>query len=274
MGVTSATERQRIDGSDAFGWLVRAGFTARALTYGITGGLALALALGAGTDHTATDQQGALSLISRAPLGRVALIAIAAGLLAYAIWKLYQGIRGYGPEGGGSAGAGHRIAAVGGGIGYLLLFVVAVRILTGNSKGSGGSPAGAAAGVLGWPGGRLLVGAAGVTLIAIALYQAYYGWAAKFAGQSKTGEMSREQRRVFIHVGRIGLIARALVFGIIGYFVLKTAVEFKAHSAVGVDGALARLHHEPLGPWLVGLVAVGLMTFAAFSLFEARFRRL
>jgi hypothetical protein len=41
-----------------------------------------------------------------------------------------------------------------------------------------------------------------------------------------------------------------------------------------VDGALARLHHQPFGPWIVGLVAVGLLTFAVYSFFEGRYRRL
>jgi hypothetical protein len=43
---------------------------------------------------------------------------------------------------------------------------------------------------------------------------------------------------------------------------------------VGVDGALARVHQEPLGPWLLGLVAVGLLAFAGFSFAESRYRRL
>src|SRR5947209_20538188 len=85
--------------------LVRVGFLARGLTYGVIGGLALALALGAGTDGTAPNQQGALGLVAGAPLGIVALAVAAIGLLAYAAWKLLQGVRGHGPEGGGGHGA-------------------------------------------------------------------------------------------------------------------------------------------------------------------------
>jgi hypothetical protein len=64
------------------------------------------------------------------------------------------------------------------------------------------------------------------------------------------------------------------VFALVGYFLLRTAIDFSPGQAVGVNGALARLQHEAFGPWLLGLVALGLLTFAAFSLFEARFRRL
>jgi hypothetical protein len=64
------------------------------------------------------------------------------------------------------------------------------------------------------------------------------------------------------------------VFGLIGYFVLKTAIEFNPHEAVGLDGALGRVHHESFGPVLLGLAAAGLLVFAVYSLFEARYRRL
>ena len=93
---TEAAERPR-----PFQWLVRAGFVARGITYGLIGVLALALAAGAGTFGTAPNQQGALELIDRSWPGRAGLVVIAAGLLAYALWKLTQGIFGGGPEGGG-----------------------------------------------------------------------------------------------------------------------------------------------------------------------------
>src|SRR5436305_12465313 len=90
-----------VERSPLFEWPVRAGFVARGLTYALIGALALAIAVGAGTDGTAPNQQGALELITQAPLGWIALAVIAVGLLAYATWKLTQGILGRGPAGGG-----------------------------------------------------------------------------------------------------------------------------------------------------------------------------
>src|SRR5580700_11374229 len=85
--------------SRPFRVLVRIGFVARALTYGVIGGIALALALGAGAAPASPNQQGSLSLIARAPLGRVALVVVCIGLLSYALWKLGQAAFGRGPEG-------------------------------------------------------------------------------------------------------------------------------------------------------------------------------
>jgi hypothetical protein len=56
--------------------------------------------------------------------------------------------------------------------------------------------------------------------------------------------------------------------------VLETALDYNPREATGLDGALARVHHQPFGPWLLGLAAAGLIVFAAYSLFEARYRRL
>jgi hypothetical protein len=257
-----------------FHWLVRAGFVARGITYGVVGGLAIALAAGAGTDGTAPNQQGALALIARSVIGRIALIVICVGLLAYALWKLYQGAFGHGPEGGGGTGLVDRVGNLGGGIAYLGFFAVAVRVLAGSSGASSGAPRQAASGVLGWPGGPVIVGIAGAGLVAISLYQLYDALSGNFAKENKTGEMDARKRRAFLILGRVGLTVRALVFVLIGYFLLRTAIAYNPSQATGVDGALARLHQQDLGSVIVALVGAGLLVFAAFSLLEARYRRL
>lgn len=260
--------------SRPFQWMVRAGFVARAVTYGVVGGIALALAIGAGAAPEAPNQQGALALIASAPLGRVAVAVAAVGLLAYALWKLGQAVFGRGPEGGGGPKATDRIANAAGGVAYLAFFAVAVRILFGSSSSGSNDASQAAAGALGWPGGSVLVAIAGGVLIAISGYQIYDAVCGNFSKDSKVREMSQVERPAFMVLGRIGLVARALVFVLIGYFLVKTAIDFNAHDAVGLDGALANVHEEPFGPWLLGLTAGGLLVFAVYSLFEARYRQL
>lgn len=222
----------------------------------------------------APNQQGALALIARAPLGRAALVVLCAGLLAYSVWKLTQGIFGRGPEGGGDSQLMDRLASLGGGAAYLVFFALAVRVLSGSAGNASGEPEHAAAGVLGWPGGRLIVGFGGGLLIVISLYQIFDAVRGDFADEDKTHEMGTRERRLFMLLGYVGLTARALVFALVGYFLIRTAVDVDPGSAVGIDGVLARLHHQPYGPWILGFVALGLIIFAAFSLLEARYRRL
>ena len=253
--------------------MVRAGFVARALTYGVIGAITLALALGAG-EAAAPNQQGALSLIASGPLGRVAVAVAAVGLLGYALWKLGQAMFGRGPEGGGKPDLKDRIANAAGGIVYLAFLAVAIRILFGSSGGGSREPSKAAAGVLGWPGGPVIVGIAGGALIAISAYQVYDAFRGRFAEDAKLREMGPLATGTFMVLGHVGLVARALVFALVGYFVVKAAIDFNPRDAVGLDGVLARVHHQPFGPWLLGLIAAGLLVFAVYSLFEARYRRL
>lgn len=267
-------ETETLERSSPFRWLVRVGFLARSVTYGVIGALTVTMALGAGTMGAAPNQQGALALIARAAIGRIALVVVCAGLLAYAAWKFTQAVFGRGPEGGGGLTLKDRVSNLAGGVVYVVFFGVAIRILSGSAGNSSTGPKRAAAGILGWPGGQLIVGIAGAGLIAISLYQLYDAVRGGFARDSKTDRMSGRERRLFLVLGRIGLTARALVFGLVGYFLLRTAIDFDANNAVGVDGALVRLHHQPLGPWLLGVVAAGLLTFALYSLFEGRYRRL
>jgi Domain of Unknown Function (DUF1206) len=128
--------------------------------------------------------------------------------------------------------------------------------------------------VFGWPGGRWLVGIAGVILIIVCAVQAYEALNGKFLSDNKTERMGHREREVFSVIGRIGLVARALVFAIVGYFLARSAIDFDPRKAVSVDGALRRVAHQPYGSWLLALVATGIIAFAVVSFAQARYRRL
>ena len=72
----------------------------------------------------------------------------------------------------------------------------------------------------------------------------------------------------------IGHLARMVVFGLIGIFLVKAAIDYNPQTAVGLDGALAKLVHRAYGPWILGVVAAGLVAFALYSLSDARYRRI
>jgi hypothetical protein len=257
--------------SAPFEWLARAGFVARGVIYAIIGVLALKLAIGDG--GKTTNQQGALRTIAHQPFGQLLMILVAIGLGGYALWRLTRAALGHGPE---SSDSGvDRIAALGSGIVYAGLCVLAVELLTGSSGGSGASssPHKAAAGVLGWPGGVWLVGGAGVVMIGVAVFQGYRGLSRDFLDDSKTEQMSFAMRRAIERIGVVGHLARMVVFGLIGVFLVKAAVDYSPKKAVGVDGALAKLAQQGYGHVLLGIVAAGLIAFALYSLSDARYRR-
>ena len=103
----------------------------------------------------------------------------------------------------------------------------------------------------------------GAVLIGVAAYQGYKGVTEKFLDDSKTGEMSRGVKRAFTALGVFGHVARVVVFALVGYGLIKAALDYDPHKAVGLDGALRKLADASYGPWLLGLVAAGLVGFAA-----------
>jgi hypothetical protein len=251
-----------------FEWLARAGLVARGVIYAIVGVLAIELALGEG--GKTTNQQGALQEIAKQPFGKVLLVLMIVGLAGYAIWRLVRAAIGHGPEA--ADDTKERIAGLASGIAYAMLCVTAVSILAGSGGGSG-SPDKTTGGVLGWPGGQLLVGLAGLIIIGVGLEQGYKGITKSFLEKSKTEEMSERVKRAFTALGVFGHLARMVVFALIGYFLLRAAIDFDPDKAVSLDGALAAVAKASYGPVLLGIIAAGLIGFAAYSVADARYRK-
>jgi Domain of Unknown Function (DUF1206) len=264
-------EGEKVARSRGFEWLARAGFVARGLIYGIIGVLAIELAVGAG--GTTTNQQGAMKTIAHQPFGKVLLILVAVGLAGYSLWRLVHALLGHGPDD--SDSGFERVAAFCSGIAYAGLCVIAVEILLGSgSSGGSGSTHKETAGVLGWPGGTWLVAIAGLVLIGVGLFQGYRGVSRDFLKDSKTEQMSAKVRHWIEWIGGFGHLARMVVFGLVGVFLIKAAIDYSAKQAVGLDGALAKVSHASYGPFLLGVVAAGLIAFGVYSLSDARYRRL
>jgi hypothetical protein len=251
-----------------FEWLARGGLVARGVIYGIIGILAIKLALGDG--GKTTNQNGALDTIAKQPFGKTLLILMTIGLAGYALWRLVRAALGHGPEA--SDDTKERIAGFASGIAYASLCVTAVSILIGSGGGSG-SPDEATGGVLGWTGGPILVAVAGLIMIGVGLDQGYKGIERKFLEKSKTEEMSQPVERSFTLLGLFGHLSRMVVFALVGYFLIRAALDHNPDKAVSLDGALTALGQASYGPTLLAVVAAGLILFAAYSVADARYRR-
>ena len=70
------------------------------------------------------------------------------------------------------------------------------------------------------------------------------------------------------------IIARGIVFVTAGIFLVVAAVDARPQQAKGIDSSLRALAATPLGPWLLVLVAVGLIMFGLFSCCGAKWIRL
>lgn len=251
--------------------LARAGLAARGLLYTVIGVLALQIASGRKVQHA--DKQGALATMARQPLGKLMLVAVAVGFAGYALWRFLDAFLDTDGEGSDVSGWLKRGGDLCRGLLYTSFFVTAVRLVAGSSGEDQNKEADLTARLLRAPLGRVAVALVGVAIMGGGLYNGYRAVSKKYEKRLRTWEMSATTRRWVTAFASLGLIARMVVFLLIGAFLAKAAVRYDPNQAVGVDGALRRLADRAYGPWLLGLVAVGLFMYGLYSFVEARYRR-
>lgn len=273
---TRDTRERAESGSGWYPWLARGGLVAKGLSYAIVGVLAFKLAIGAG--GKATSRQGALQALAGHTWGKVLLVLLAVGFAAYALWRFVQAAVEDEEDEDGAKGAakkwGKRAGYAGRGLIYAGLTFSTAKILVGagGQQSQNEKAHKTTAAVLDWPGGRWIVGIAGIVIVGVGLWNAYRGLARKFEDKWRTGEMSRTERRWGGRAGIAGHLARAVVFGLIGVFVTKAAIDYNPKEAIGLDGALQKLAHSGYGPYLLGVTAFGLVCYALYCLVDARYR--
>jgi hypothetical protein len=253
----------------------RAGFVARGAVYVIVGWLSLLAALGGGGG--ATDKQGALQAISQLPQGASLLGVAAAGLFAYAAWSLIRAV--FDPErvGHDAKGVLARIGFAVAGFSYGGLALAAAQFALGSGspgKGSDQSTQDWTARLLEAPFGPPLVIAIGAILLGIAAVEFARAYSGSFLKELSLSSLGLEVRRWVDRVGRTGLVARGVVFALIGIFLIQASVQQDAGQAVGLGGALQKLAEQPFGQILLGVVAAGLCMYGLYSFVQARYGRL
>lgn len=248
----------------------QAGLVARGLLYAMVGVLALQIAFGGGSGEQAS-QQGALQTIAQGPFGTVLVGLVGVGLAGYAIWRLTQFFTEKGDEDNQAKDWVVRASFIVRALIYGALSFLAFRIAFGGGGGGGGGSQSLTARVMEVTGGRILVGLVGLIVIGVACYQAYQAYSADFMDEMQTQQMNRTTRTWVRRIGVLGHSGRAVVFGLLGVFIIRAAVEFDPNEAVGFDGALQRLAQQPAGTWLLPLTALGLFAYGVYSIVRGRY---
>jgi hypothetical protein len=252
--------------SDGVQRLARLGLAGRGFLYVTVAVLAANIARGSRAE---ADRQGALRTVGDNPLGRVLLLAVAAGFAGYAVWRLVEATVRPGDK-----GVAGRVAAGAKALLYTGFCVTtASYVVTRHSESANAKQQDWTARVLGWPGGRLIVAAAGTALVVAGLVNAYRALSGKFRKHLKEEELSRNAGRWVAVVAVVGLLARGVAFALVGAFVLQAAIRYDPSRSQGLDGALRKLAAAPYGRPSLLLVAIGLAAFGGWSFIEARYRR-
>jgi Domain of Unknown Function (DUF1206) len=259
----------RSTGNGALAFLGRAGFLARGIMYIVIGWIALQIAFG--NTRQQADRTGALHALSATPFGVVALWVLVVGFLGMALWRLAEAIW---PSGEGRK-ATARALSFAKAVFYAVIGYGVLKYAIGAGAPQSGDKQSVdlTATLLRQPAGQAIVVVIGLAFVGGGLYLGYQAWRERFLKELELGRMSRRTRQVVEWLGRVGGIARGIVFITAGVFLVVAAVRSRPQQAKGVDSALHELAATPVGPWLLALVAIGLVMFGLFSCAEARWRR-
>lgn len=263
---------QQAGRSDTARKVVLIGWAAKGVVYLALAYLVLQMAFGSATQEASTT--GALQKIAQSAPGKVTLVVLGIGLLAFAVGRVLEVTTLARPE---IEGKDKAVAAVLAFL-YTSLAITAFSIAGLAGSGSGGSGGGSTEQqssnyLFSLPAGRYLVGLLGLAVIAFGAREAWKGWKQEFLPTLRTGEMSQSVRRATTRLGTAAYLTKGFILALVGYFFLQAAVTYDPQEARGLDAALREVAQQSWGQVVLLLVAIGLLAYALFAFVESRYRK-
>ncbi|MEK6480237.1 DUF1206 domain-containing protein [Catalinimonas sp. 4WD22] len=250
--------------------LARFGYASKGTIYILIGVLAAMAAFGAGGQTSGTT--GIFQEILSQPFGKILLGIVAVGFVGYAIWRFVAAVKDAEHKGNDTEGIVKRVGYVLSGVIHGFLAFQAFKMIAGSGGSSGGGGEQTlAAKLLAQPAGQWLVGILALLAFAYGIYQIYKGWADKFGDDVRDGGVNREIKNLYMKLGKAGYIARGVVFSIIAFFFFRAAITASSSQAGGTDQVFSFLSSTG-GPWLMGVVAIGLAGYGVFQIVKARYK--
>jgi hypothetical protein len=257
--------------SPTFALLARLGIASRGVVWLVVGLLALSVLLGGGDRQT--DRQGALREISGRPFGTVLLVVLVVGFLSYAAWRALSAAVGHREVDDDRKRLGKRAMSGAKAVLYAALAASTLRFLLQGDSGGDRTP-GITADVMARSGGRWLIGAVGVAVIATGIVMIVRAVRGKHVKKLEQQKVPSELLSSAKTVGTVGLSGRGLVLALIGAFLLQAAVTYDAAKARGLDAALQTLAGQAYGKALLAVAVIGVLAYAVWSFVEAAYRKL
>ena len=251
-------------------YLARAGFVCYGVIHLLFAWVALQVAFGGSGQES--DQSGALENLASKPFGKTLVIIVIVGMVALAIWQAFEAIIGESGEQDKEAIAERVVSGIRTII-YLSFAWTGVKVVTGANSSQGDKQQKGASTLMDATGGRFLVGLIGVVVVGVGVGLAIYGLTKKFEKHLNTQQMSPSVRKATRRLGMAGYAAKGVAYAIAGVLVVAAAVKYDPDKARGLDSALKTLAGQPYGPWLLGLIALGIAAFGVYCFSQAKYRK-
>lgn len=255
--------------------LAELGFYTKGFLFIIIGILTMMVATGQ-KDAELADATGALTRIAQVRYGKILLIVFIVGAIGHGVWNILRGAADVDNAGKKWQGIIKRIIAGGVGVFYLFLawtawtIIIAAQVTVGN----GAVQKTLTMIILALPLGTIVVLIIGLIMIGAGINECYRGVTGKFQKDFRLREIEGGKQKIITVLGALSFTARAVIFGLMGYFFIVAAVHSNPNEAMGIDGALLSLSQSYYGKMFLFIAAVGLICHGILSLYEARYRRI
>lgn len=255
--------------------LAELGFYTKGFLFIVIGVLAILVAFG-DREGKLADPTGALTYIAQFMYGRLLLMVFIVGAVGHGAWNILRGVADVDNAGNKWQGIIKRGIAAGVGFFYFFLAYTAwIIIITADTEVQNGTvQKNLTALILALPLGAILVALIGLIVIGAGFNECYRGITGKFQEDFRLRELQGGKRKIVTVLGALSFTARAVIFGLMGYFFIRAAIESDPNSAMGIDGALRILSQTSYGKILLFIAATGVISHGILSLYEARYRRI
>lgn len=197
---------------------------------------------------------GALRFLLGQPYGFRILGVVVGGLGALAILRFREVL-------GGGRSLPVRAGLALNAIGYALLAWTAARLLFRIRQSGDSLERASVEWLLGESWGATLLEVVGFAVIAGGAFEAYQGLRGRLGFRPR---LPRRMERILAAIARFGLIARGIVLGVLGYFVIRAAEELDVNRLPTMGGTLRAFAHTAFGPAFMGVVAAGLASYGVY----------
>ena len=272
MATQAGDKAEQVGDSKALEVLARVGLVAYGVVHLLLGWLALQIAWGLSGRESA-DTSGAMKTLADQPFGQVLLWLVAVGLAALALWQASAVIWGY-RNLEGAERVRKQITSGAKAVVFAALGYSAGAAALGAGSSSAQSQQQATSGVLGWPGGRVIVIVAGLVIIGVGVAAIVKGVKKSFAEEIDTSPLSPTLRTAVARLGQLGYIAKGLALGVVGGLLSYATLTFDPQQVQGLDGAMHTILAQPFGRFLLTAVALGFAAFGLFAILQSRYRRM
>jgi hypothetical protein len=217
--------------------------------------------------HGGADESSLVALLNDFAIGKVFFWIILLGTVSYIIWRIYESIKDPYDYGNSTKGIVLRIGVALSTIPDALIAYCAILILLGKSKipedGQPEEQRRVVGSILERSWGDWFIIIIGSLVFVTAIVQLMYGITRGYKERMNMGHLSSGIKNFIHSLAWIGYLARAVILGIIGYFLIKAGSLGNSHYVVNNDKAFDFIG-DHVGHVYFILIAIGTICYGVF----------